>query len=134
MTTSFKAGQGSSSKSKLERSLGGRTLGDRNSAFNAQTRPSPLSATEKRGVTETIPKNIPNFHPDPAMDDDEDLTAENPPADSVNASFAADAAPEPMDPETKAQSDAILKHINNLKFSQVLAKRVESLIALNDII
>jgi hypothetical protein len=74
---------------------------------------------------------IPNFHPDATniRDDDEDLTADNP------ASSRSSKKPEePMDAETHQQVTAIVKHINNLKYSNELSKRVESLIALNDII
>lgn len=42
--------------------------------------------------------------------------------------------PENEDPEAKEQADTILRHINNLKYSGELSKRVESLIALNEII
>ena len=39
-----------------------------------------------------------------------------------------------LDPETQKQVDNIVKYISNLKYSSDLNKRVESLIALNDII
>ena len=41
---------------------------------------------------------------------------------------------EPLDPVTQRQVDDIMKYIQNLKYSSDLNKRVESLIALNDII
>ena len=39
-----------------------------------------------------------------------------------------------LDPETQRQVDDIMKYISNLKYSSDLNKRVESLIALNEII
>lgn len=39
-----------------------------------------------------------------------------------------------LDPQTQEQVDNIVKYISNLKYSSDLNKRVESLIALNDII
>jgi tRNA uridine 5-carbamoylmethylation protein Kti12 len=41
---------------------------------------------------------------------------------------------ETLDPETQRQVDDIMKYISNLKYSSDLNKRVESLIALNEII
>ena len=41
---------------------------------------------------------------------------------------------EPLDAVTQRQVDDIMKHISNLKYSSDLNKRVESLIALNEII
>ena len=42
--------------------------------------------------------------------------------------------PTPLDAETQRQVDNIMKDIANLKYSSDLNKRVESLIALNEII
>ena len=91
----------------------------------------PMGGNERGRQTE-----IPSFHPDmPDMNDplndyeDEDLTADNP------ASARSKQQPEePMDDETAEQVADIVKHINNLKYSSELSKRVESLIALNEII
>ena len=41
---------------------------------------------------------------------------------------------EVLDPDTQRQVETIMKHIGNLKYSTDLNKRVESLIALNEII
>ena len=73
-----------------------------------------------------------NFHPEQQnnemhfMDDDEDLRQQ--------IEEMGDPKKEPLDPETQRQVDNIVKYISNLKYSSDLNKRVESLIALNDII
>ena len=74
-----------------------------------------------------------NFHPAAQnnemhfMDDDEDLRQQI-------AEMGGGPRKEPLDPETQRQVDDIMKYISNLKYSSDLNKRVESLIALNEII
>ena len=60
------------------------------------------------------------------MDDDEDLRKQIQEMEGPKK--------EPLDPVTQRQVDDIMKYIQNLKYSSDLNKRVESLIALNDII
>lgn len=74
-----------------------------------------------------------NFHPAAQnnemhfMDDDEDLRQQI-------EEMGGGPRKEPLDPETQRQVDDIMKYISNLKYSSDLNKRVESLIALNEII
>lgn len=60
------------------------------------------------------------------LDDDEDLRQLNLEMEGPKK--------EPLDPATQRQVDDIVKYISNLKYSSDLNKRVESLIALNEII
>ena len=62
-------------------------------------------------------------------DDDEDLRQQLAEMDTAQAQTE-----ERLDPTTQRQVEDIMKHIQNLKYSSELAKRVESLIALNEII
>ena len=72
-----------------------------------------------------------NFHPPQNemhfMDDDEDLRQQI-------KEMEGGPKKEVLDAETQRQVDDIMKYISNLKYSSDLNKRVESLIALNDII
>ena len=63
------------------------------------------------------------------LDDDEDLRDQLKVMEEQQPK-----AKEPLDPETQHQVDDIMKYISNLKYSSDLNKRVESLIALNEII
>ncbi len=60
------------------------------------------------------------------MDDDEDLRQQIEEMEGPRK--------EELDPTTQRQVDDMMKHISNLKYSSDLNKRVESLIALNEII
>lgn len=65
--------------------------------------------------------NVPMFD-----EDDEDLRQQIIQLDRQQAR-------EKLDPETRKQVDEIMKHVHNLKYNE-LAKRVESLIVINEII
>ena len=71
------------------------------------------------------------------MDDDDDelLRQQLNEMDRKGKSDESSAPAKPkLDFETQRQVDDIMKHIQNLKYSSELSKRVESLIALNEII
>ena len=68
------------------------------------------------------------------MDDDEDLREQLQAIEGSGSQQPQPKAREPLDPETQRQVDDIMKYISNLKYSSDLNKRVESLIALNEII
>lgn len=78
-----------------------------------------------------------NFHPPQNnemhfMDDDEDLRQLE---KEIGTTQQQPVQPKViLDPETQRQVDDIMKYISNLKYSSDLNKRVESLIALNEII
>ena len=128
LTSSFKSGlRPGTAAVKRESQLGGDA--DRNTMKARGSQ--PLSAANQHDASGRVTE-IPNFHPDAnaLRDDDEDLTADNGPASSRSAKQPE----EPMDEETAQQVADINKHIHNLKFSSELSKRVQSLIALNEII
>lgn len=152
MTRSFRPGQ--QSESNLTKSFGARGFGSsklntqrpmtaatRDNGFNERaTIPAASNTHEEFGhksAPETRQTEVPNFHPPQNemrfLDDDEDIRQQ---IEELEAGSQPPAPPkkEPLDPETQRQVDDIMKHIQNLKYSSELNKRVESLIALNEII
>ena len=68
------------------------------------------------------------------IDDDDDELLRQQLNELESGQAPVQAAQEKLDPVTQQQVDDIMKHIQNLKYSSELSKRVESLIALNEII